>query len=187
MLSGDNGILTRATEAKEKTERDEIVENAKLDILTKLTEKKGENLTASELEEILISPNYNTQGTLSDEENILERTLTSKDGKYTILVSEIYSGEFESTNQDDIKLIHFTVDITEYTAEEGMQWGEWIESSYNTDGFKAIEEGFGTKITNGHSRDVFYSGDGFFYNGNFVLDGDIIIDGESYILGDALE
>ena len=32
-------------------------------------------------------------------------------------------------------LISFTIDGTEYTAEEGMTWGEWVESGYNTDGF----------------------------------------------------
>ena len=96
MLSGDNGILQKATQSKEKTERAEIVENAKLDILAKLSEKKGKNLTASELEEILISPSYSTQGALSSEENILERTLTSKDGKHTIAVSEIFEGTLES-------------------------------------------------------------------------------------------
>ena len=94
MLSGDNGILQKATQSKEKTERAEIVENAKLDILAKISEKKGENITESELEEILTSANYNTQGTLSNEESVLDRTLTSKDGKYTIAVTEIYSGGF---------------------------------------------------------------------------------------------
>ena len=29
------------------------------------------------------------------------------------------------------KLISFTVDGTEYQAEEGMTWGEWVESDYN--------------------------------------------------------
>lgn len=102
MLSGDNGILQKATQSKEKTERAEIVENAKLDILAKISEKKGENLTASELEEILISPDYSTQGALSSEKNILERTLTSKDGKYEIPVSEIYNGSLASPQSNDV-------------------------------------------------------------------------------------
>ena len=97
MLAGDNGILQRTTTAKQNTERAEIVENARLDILAKLSEKKGKNLTENELEEILISPDYKTQGSLSSEENILERTLTSKDGKYTIPVSEIYNGSLSNT------------------------------------------------------------------------------------------
>lgn len=97
MLSGDNSILLKATQSKEKTERSEIIENAKLDILAKITEKKGENLTPSELEEILTSSNYNTQGRLSDEESILDRTLTSNNGKYQIPVSEIYNGSLSNT------------------------------------------------------------------------------------------
>ena len=93
MLSGDNSILQKATDAKQTSERAEIVENAKMDILAKISEKKGENITEDELEEILTSSNYNTQGTLSNEENILDKTLTSKNGKYIIPVSEIYNGK----------------------------------------------------------------------------------------------
>lgn len=32
-------------------------------------------------------------------------------------------------------LISFTIDGTTYQAEEGMTWGEWVESDYNTDGY----------------------------------------------------
>lgn len=92
--------MQKVTDAKQTSEREKIVENAKLDILAKITEKKGEDLTESELEEILISPNYSTQGTLSSEENIIERTLTSKDGKYEIPVSKIYSGNFANNEND---------------------------------------------------------------------------------------
>lgn len=65
----------------------------------KQAENKG-NLSESELEEILTSNSYNTKGTLSNngEESILEKTLTSSDGKYTILVSEIYPGPLTNVN-----------------------------------------------------------------------------------------
>ena len=33
------------------------------------------------------------------------------------------------------KLISFTIDGVSYRAVEGMTWGEWVESSYNTGGF----------------------------------------------------
>lgn len=33
------------------------------------------------------------------------------------------------------KLISFTIDNIPYQAEEGMTWGEWVESKYNTGGF----------------------------------------------------
>ena len=97
MLSGNNGILQQSTTAKDNTEKEKIIEIAQMDILGKQTENHG-SLSADELEEILISPDYNTQGTLSNEESILERTLTSSNGKYQIPVSEIYNGTLNSTN-----------------------------------------------------------------------------------------
>lgn len=95
MLSGDNGILQKATLSKERTERAEIIETAQMDILGKISENHG-SLSEEELEEILISPDYNTKGTLLDnnEESILQKTLISSDGKYQIPVSEIYNGNF---------------------------------------------------------------------------------------------
>ena len=40
-LSGDNGILTRAKEAKEKTNTSNIIEEINLAIITSTTEKSG--------------------------------------------------------------------------------------------------------------------------------------------------
>lgn len=37
--------------------------------------------------------------------------------------------------EEEASLISFTIDGTSYQAEEGMTWGEWVESEYNTDGF----------------------------------------------------
>lgn len=40
--------------------------------------------------------------------------------------------------RDKVKLITFTIDGTkQYTAEEGMTWGEWLTSVYNVGGFTA--------------------------------------------------
>lgn len=86
--------MQKATQSKEITERAEIIENAQMDILGKQTENHG-SLSEDELIEILTSTNYTTQGTLSTEETILDKTLTSKDGKYKILVSEIYNGSLK--------------------------------------------------------------------------------------------
>jgi Tfp pilus assembly protein PilE len=95
MLTGDNSILNRTTQAKEKTEKAQIIEQARIDILDKKTQNRG-SLSSDELEEILTSANYSTQGTLSDngEESILEKILTTSDGKYSIPVSEIYNDAF---------------------------------------------------------------------------------------------
>ena len=89
-LSGPNGILTNATKAKEDNAKAQVIEEARVDILAKQTEKMGESPTAEELEQIL-TPKY---GTLSNEENILDRTLTTQDG-YQIPVRDIWNGTVE--------------------------------------------------------------------------------------------
>ena len=35
-----------------------------------------------------------------------------------------------------VNLISFTINTGERYAEQGMTWGEWVESEYNTDGYK---------------------------------------------------
>ena len=93
MLTGDNGILTKAIDSKEKTERAEIIETAQMDILGKQAQNQG-ILSEQELIDILTSNDYNTKGTLSNnnEQSVLQKTLTSNGGKYQIPVSEIYNG-----------------------------------------------------------------------------------------------
>ena len=100
MLSGDNGILTKATESKEWTERSKIIEIAQMDILGKQAENHR-SLSEQELIDILTSNDYNTKGTLSDnnEESVLQKTLISNNGKYQIPVLEIYNGTISEGNQ----------------------------------------------------------------------------------------
>ena len=95
MLSGNNGILNRAGEAKEKTEKSQIIEEAKLEILEAQIQKNGNSLYKSELKEILKKyfkdvdqtdiPNEITSSTNTE--------LTTLNEKYTIKLSEIYSGK----------------------------------------------------------------------------------------------
>lgn len=127
---GEDGIIKRAEKAKQQKERAEIIENAKLDIATKLIDNKG-SIQESDLVEILTSDKYKTEGTLSDngETSVLDKTLTTKDGKYEIPVKEIYDGNVVSTS----KLITFTVVKSsgveiEFTVEEGTTWREWVLS-----------------------------------------------------------
>ena len=96
-LTGNNGILRSCSIVKRKNWKSTNNWKCKIRYNGKIARKKGENLSNTELEEILTSSNYNTQGTLSNEENILDRTLTSKDGKYEIPVLEIYNGMLASS------------------------------------------------------------------------------------------
>ena len=53
------------------------------------------------------------------------------------ILSASYKLIADSTEDSDIpSTIIFTIDGTSYTAEEGMTWGDWVESDYNTLGLK---------------------------------------------------
>ena len=77
------------------------------------------------------------------------------------------------------KMINFTVAGASYQAEEGMTWGEWVDSEYNTDGFwehlldgvycVATREGSGTQYAYGVA-----------YNDAFVPIADLIVEGRAY-------
>lgn len=45
------------------------------------------------------------------------------------------STDTETGDGEEATLITFTIDGTEYQTEDGMTWGEWVESEYNTDGY----------------------------------------------------
>lgn len=143
MAVGNNGLIQRTADAKETTERAKIIETAQMDIISKQAQNEG-NISKDELEEILTSASYNTQGTLSDEENILDRTLTSKDKKHKIPVSEIYNGSFLGEKLSEqfgpffpiIMNAGFTgPDGKQYSYDTNMTWKEWVNSSYNTSNF----------------------------------------------------
>ena len=169
MLSGDNSILQKTTQSKEKTERAEIIENAQMDILAKITDKKGETITENELVEILTSADYSTQGELSDEESILDRTLTSKDGKHEILVSEIYNGNLATEDNIERTIIIFSLDGAPVQAYEGMTFGEWVTSSFNGIGCYIADKGFGEMVFKANGN-AFYIDDPYFVpNGTTVI------------------
>ena len=40
------------------------------------------------------------------------------------------------------KIVEFSVDGVVYQAEEGMTWGEWVDSKYNVDNFYFNDMGY---------------------------------------------
>ena len=100
MLTGDNGILTRAGEAKEKTERAEIIESAKTDILGQIAENKGKDITKEQLAIILNKQFKNVdENTIPDDILNNDIKLMTIDEKYAINLSEIYDGIFSKSNK----------------------------------------------------------------------------------------
>ena len=125
-LTGENGVLTRASKSKTETEIAEVIEGARVDILGVQAEKEG-NITEEEVDSIL-QPKY---GTLSGEGE--EKTLTTSKG-YQIKVTEIYNGPFkeEFPNYDEntlkigkaINTNKYGWKVIDYTVKEA-ETGGW--------------------------------------------------------------
>ena len=73
---GENGIISKAKEGKIKTEIASIKEEIQIDIIGKQAENDG-NISDDSLKEIL-----EKYGTLSDEEKLTDKTLTTTEGNY---------------------------------------------------------------------------------------------------------
>ncbi len=95
-LTGDNGVLTKAASAKEKTERAEVIENAKLDILGIQSDRNGK-LTTGDLKGVLDKYFKDVPEEITADD-IATLELKTKDEKHTIKVSEIYNGKLEGTS-----------------------------------------------------------------------------------------
>lgn len=172
---GEGGILRRAQTAKDVAAKEDIIERAKTDILGKQIENNG-SLSEEELTEILTSTNYNTQGTLSDngEESILDKTLTSKDGKYQILVREIYNGNLTT----GVVGVTITYCGDEYTIQRGVKITDWLDSQnidyyVNENSNSIVRGGGGVVLSDLNSPDPQY--------GVSVLDANyVLMGGENF-------
>ena len=58
-----------------------------------------------------------------------------KDGNEFITPNVSWIKESDVIKYNSIKLITFIIENLSYQAEEGMTWGEWVNSSYNTDNY----------------------------------------------------
>ena len=98
LTRGDNNPIDKAKEARRVSDIANIKEKIQMDILGKQLENEGD-ISDATLQEIL--ENY---GTLSEEENLMDKTLTTKE-KYEIKVSDIFksaTGTHEVANVPDI-------------------------------------------------------------------------------------
>ena len=100
MLTGDNSILQKAIEAKTRTERATIIENAQTDILGQQSENKGADITKEQLTTIL-NKYFKTVVSNTIPDNVSttnDLKLTTIDEKYTVNLSEIFKGIFSEEN-----------------------------------------------------------------------------------------
>ncbi len=49
--------------------------------------------------------------------------------------------------QLETEVISFTIDGTTYNMDEGMTWGQWLESDYNTDGYRDVMNSYVANYT----------------------------------------
>jgi len=99
MLTGDNSILKRATDSKKNTEESQITEEAKIDILAKITDNEGKAISKKQLKDVL--KNYFNEEEIEklvipDDLSSANDELTTKDEKYKIKLSDIYNGKVEN-------------------------------------------------------------------------------------------
>ena len=139
MLSGDNSILKKAADSKKNTEESQIIEEAKIDILAKITDNEGKAISKKQLKDVL--KNYFNEeevGKLEipDDLSTANDELTTKDGKYKIKLSDIYNGKVENrweydhvlqtVENDKITLkIGDYVNTTPYTVDGKQFDGKW--------------------------------------------------------------
>ena len=118
MLSGDNGILQKATDAKANSEKAQIVENARLDILDGITNKKGTDLTAEEIKNILGI--YFTSGSIPDNLSDLTQEMKTKSGGYNVKLADVLNGV---TIKQEVKETH----ISKSTEKENSYVGYYAD------------------------------------------------------------
>ncbi len=126
LILGQRNILQMASDSVIKSERIEIIERAKIDIMEKQTQNLGK-FKQKDLEEIL-----NKYGTLSNEqeENILDKTLTTTDQKHQIKVNEIWNKPFEGKISFTINGLNEQSHNGTYEVEKGTTWEEFINATF---------------------------------------------------------
>ncbi len=98
MISGNNGIINKAIEARDATEIAGLVEEIKMEILEKQMDNLG-NLTSDDLRDVLKEHFTGVPESLPEDENELaELELTTIDGKHTIKVGDIWQGSLSDSS-----------------------------------------------------------------------------------------
>ena len=116
-----------------------------------------------------------TEDTITAE--TLEKGITAHDKHGMLIVGTMESEEVAEYDgsvviEFTVKLITFTIEGTEYQAEEGMTWKQWITSDYNTGNYQ--DNGYNVVKNNDYSKSVSNS------SGTSVHPNDAIISGHSY-------
>lgn len=137
MLAGDNGVLTRAGDAKKKSDKATLIENARIELLGKNVNNSGRQIKESQLIEVLkkyFNEDEVDEIEIPEDVSTSNAELTSKQGNYKIKLSEIYEGKITPTwvynhSKQTVKkgTLEFNIgDKIDYTAPAGSGYeGDW--------------------------------------------------------------
>ena len=153
-LTGDNGILTKASKAREQTEIANVIEQAKTDVLGIQTENKDGNITKGELKTVLdkyfdvVPDDYTT-----------ETVLTTKDeyGNHKITVSEIYNGNLGETQEVISKTESFVGYYADIDGDETVDGIIYADLAVGGSGQWTDEDGNYTIPTEENVKDYYIS------------------------------
>ena len=156
MLSGDNGILQRATDAKTNTERASVIEQAQTEILGQIAENKGETITETQLKAILGIYFEDFDDELPDDLSETTITLTAKNeygGYSNIALADIYNGKI-------VKAVTHTYHLISTNAKSYS--GNCIVYLYDeNDNVVPILEAYNVEVTPDPHLGISFSGDGY--------------------------
>ena len=170
MLSGDNGILNKATDAKTLTERRSIIEQAQTDVLGYQAENKATDLKKSQLQSVL-EKYFKNVPDLTDMQNseILGTKLDTLEeyGNHNIEVKEIFNGNLlediqtQVATADEINAKIGTV-VTGYSAKD-IEWQVYYADNNETFLISKTHEipkwRYGTPIPfRGENKNIDYTG-----------------------------
>ena len=118
LVLGDNGIITKANQAKEITTESQVKEEIERKILEYRTIHNGD---------------FDVVKFFEDNDNILGDTFTKANDNAGYSLSMDNYTFYVNNNGNTHGLFKFTIDNNEYYAVEGMTWEDWITNSkYNT-------------------------------------------------------
>ena len=169
MLSGDNSILQKSTNAKTNTDNSQIVEKVQLAYTAALVEGKG----------TLTETNLRAELTKEFGENGYDLSTDTTTNEWVIKVNEVERLRVDASLESYDVEISFTIwsnydsSMTTYTAKQGMTFKEWMDE-YAPDGIRY----------NGYiyltANDYFVLTGNGYTPSHFVMESDTITDGATY-------
>ena len=139
MLTGQNGILTQAQEAKTRTDKASIIEQVRVDILGEQVKKQGKNIDSTELQTILKEYFINVPEKANDligYEGNLE-TKEEYGGYNDIKLSDIYKGTIERGKEpisETESFVKYYADIDDDGTIDGIIYADLGVNQKNTSG-----------------------------------------------------